>query len=53
VALGWSPARRISTSISYEFVVRSGTGSTGTINGVGVGASYKQNRIDLTVSYSF
>jgi hypothetical protein len=51
VQLGWSPSRRIRTGISYEFLVRNGTGSTGTISGVG--ASYKQNRIDLTVSYSF
>jgi hypothetical protein len=51
VQLGWSPSRRIRTAISYEFLVRSGPGSTGNITGVG--ASYKQNRIDLTVSYSF
>ena len=51
VQLGWSPSRHIQTSLSYEFLVRNGTGSTGDINGVG--ASYKQNRVDLTLSYNF
>lgn len=51
VQLGWSPSTRLKTAISYQFLVRNGTGSTSTVSGVGT--DYKQNRVDLTLSYNF
>ncbi|MBV8901364.1 MAG: hypothetical protein JOY92_14775 [Verrucomicrobia bacterium] len=51
VQLGWSPSGRIQTTLSYEFLVRHGSGSTGTLNGLG--GNYQQDRVDLMVSYNF
>jgi hypothetical protein len=46
-----SPSGRIRTTLSYEFLVRHGSGSTGTLNGLS--ANYQQDRVDLTVGYNF